>query len=131
MEKRKRGGQPGNQNAKGHGAPIGNHNAVGHGAPFGNSNATKHGRCSMFAGSSRRPLYLAALNYMDRNKIPVSQKNMIACASILSKLREVREPANDDGALWASIFESVLDPQEIFSAFEDLGLKKAGGADDD
>lgn len=122
MEKRKRGGQPGNQNAKGHGAPIGNQNACRHGAPFGNLNAMKHGQFSMYAGTSRRPLYLAVLNYMDRNGIPASQKNMIACASILSKLREVREPAGGDGALWGSVFESVLNPQEVFKVFEDIGL---------
>lgn len=48
--KRKRGGQPGNQNAIGNhgGAPIGNKNAVGHGAPFGNKNALKHGLYSRF-----------------------------------------------------------------------------------
>ena len=46
MEKRKRGGQPGNRNAVGHGAPKGNKNAVGHGAPRGNRNAEKHGRYS-------------------------------------------------------------------------------------
>lgn len=43
MEKRKRGGQPGNRNAAGHGAPLGNKNAVGHGAPIGNRNAEKYG----------------------------------------------------------------------------------------
>lgn len=43
--KRKRGGQPGNQNAAGNrgGAPYGNKNAVGYGAPLGNKNALKHG----------------------------------------------------------------------------------------
>lgn len=48
MEKRKRGGQPGNQNARGHGAPFGNRNAVGHGAPAGNRNAEKHGLYSRY-----------------------------------------------------------------------------------
>ena len=127
MEKRKRGGQPGNQNAKGHGAPIGNCNAVGHGAPFGNCNAMKHGRCSMFFETSRRSLYLAALNYMDRNGIPVSHKNMIACASILSKLREIRKPEDNGSALWGSVFESLLDSQNILSVFDGVGLKAPGG----
>ena len=48
MGKRHRGGQPGNQNAKGHGAPIGNRNACGHGAPLGNRNAEKHGLFSTY-----------------------------------------------------------------------------------
>lgn len=43
MEKKKKGGQPGNKNAVGHGAPFGNKNAVGFGAPYGSKNATKHG----------------------------------------------------------------------------------------
>lgn len=37
------GGQRGNKNAVGHGAPKGNQNAFGHGAPKGNQNARKHG----------------------------------------------------------------------------------------
>lgn len=48
MQKRKRGGQPGNRNAVGHGAPYGNQNAVGHGAPIGNKNAEKFGFYSRF-----------------------------------------------------------------------------------
>lgn len=43
MNRRKRGGQPGNKNAIGHGAPKKNRNAVGHGAPLGNKNAYKFG----------------------------------------------------------------------------------------
>lgn len=44
--KKKRGGQPGNGNAKGHGAPLGNKNAVGNrgGAPPGNKNALISGK---------------------------------------------------------------------------------------
>lgn len=44
-EKKKKGGQPGNQNAAGHGAPRGNRNAAGHrpSAPMGNTNAVTHG----------------------------------------------------------------------------------------
>lgn len=48
MESRKRGGQPGNRNAAGHGAPFGNKNASGHGAPIGNKNAEKHGLYSTY-----------------------------------------------------------------------------------
>lgn len=40
---RKRGAQPGNKNAVGHGAPIGSKNAAGHGAPIGNQNSLVHG----------------------------------------------------------------------------------------
>ena len=40
---KQRGGQPGNQNAKGYGAPEGNQNALGHGAPEGNKNAVTTG----------------------------------------------------------------------------------------
>lgn len=43
LKKPRRGGQPGNTNAAGHGAPYGNTNAVGHGAPHGNINAETHG----------------------------------------------------------------------------------------
>lgn len=48
--KRKRGGQPGNGNAKGHGAPKGNQNGLGNkgGAPKGSQNARKHGFYSKF-----------------------------------------------------------------------------------
>lgn len=44
--KKKRGGQPGNGNAKGHGAPLGNDNAKGNhgGAPLGNKNALISGK---------------------------------------------------------------------------------------
>ncbi len=44
--KKKRGGQPGNGNAKGHGAPKGNKNALGNhgGAPKGNKNALVSGK---------------------------------------------------------------------------------------
>lgn len=42
-QKRKVGGQPGNKNAVGHGAPKGNKNAVGHGGTIGNRNAEKFG----------------------------------------------------------------------------------------
>lgn len=45
-EKKKRGGQEGNENAKGHGAPSGNENAKGHGAPEENKNAETHGAYS-------------------------------------------------------------------------------------
>jgi uncharacterized protein YjcR len=45
IDKKRRGGQPGNKNAVGNcgGAPIGNTNALGYGAPKGNRNAVKHG----------------------------------------------------------------------------------------
>lgn len=48
--RRKRGGQLGNKNAVGHGAPEGNTNAVGNngGAPERNSNAEKHGLFKKF-----------------------------------------------------------------------------------
>ncbi|MCL2636945.1 MAG: hypothetical protein FWD48_01110 [Oscillospiraceae bacterium] len=46
MPKRKRGGQPGNRNAKGKGAPPKNRNAKGHGAPKKNKNAETHGAYS-------------------------------------------------------------------------------------
>lgn len=48
--KKKPGGQPGNGNAKGHGAPFGNKNAVGNngGAPPGNQNAATHGYYSKY-----------------------------------------------------------------------------------
>lgn len=44
-KQRRRGGQIGNQNARGHGAPAGNQNALGNdgGAPEGNDNAVSHG----------------------------------------------------------------------------------------
>ena len=45
-EKKTRGGQSGNQNAKGHGAPLKNQNAAGHGAPKENKNAETHGAYS-------------------------------------------------------------------------------------
>jgi uncharacterized protein YjcR len=44
--KKKRGGQPGNRNAKSKGAPKKNQNAAGHGAPKGNRNAETHGAYS-------------------------------------------------------------------------------------
>lgn len=45
VTKKKSGGQPGNRNSVGHGAPKGNKNAVGNkgGAPKGNNNGLKHG----------------------------------------------------------------------------------------
>lgn len=46
QKKKRPGGQPGNKNAKGHGAPLGNKNAIGNngGAPFGNKNALITGK---------------------------------------------------------------------------------------
>lgn len=65
--KKKRGGQPGNKNALGHGAPYGNQNAVGHGAPVGNKNAEKHGLYSRYLVPS--PLdHLAADIILDRGE---------------------------------------------------------------
>lgn len=45
-QKRKPGGQPGNNNAKGHGAPLGNKNGLGNngGPPVGNKNAVTTGK---------------------------------------------------------------------------------------
>lgn len=43
---KKKGGQKGNKNAEGHGAPVMNKNAEGHGAPAKNRNAETHGAYS-------------------------------------------------------------------------------------
>lgn len=94
MEKRKRGGQPGNKNAVGHGAPKGNQNAVGHGAPWGNCNALRHGRYSIFRDGRNHDLYLAALNYMDKHHIEMTRANMEICAGILQDMRTMRQGAN-------------------------------------
>ncbi len=117
MELRKRGGQPGNRNAVGHGAPSGNQNAVGHGAPFGNANAFKHGRYSIYRDSYNRELKLAALNFMDRNHIPLTLANMEICIGILQDLRKVRQGVN----YWQSIESSIA------RAFKDL-VRMVGGA---
>lgn len=45
---KKKGGQPGNKNALGHGAPEQNKNALGYGAPEKNNNAEKHGFFSKY-----------------------------------------------------------------------------------
>lgn len=102
MEKRKRGGQPGNQNAKGHGAPAGNQNAAGHGAPFGNTNALQHGNYSIYRGYRQNNLYLAAVNFMDRNRISPTRANLEICVGILGDLRTMREGATMKQALDAS-----------------------------
>lgn len=75
MEKKRRGGQPGNQNAKGHGAPIGNRNACGHGAPLGNKNALKHGLYETILLPS--PFNLAIARYMEAAGIPLTQKDFL------------------------------------------------------
>ena len=123
IEKKKRGGQPGNKNAVGHGAPKGNKNAAGHGAPYGNCNAMQHGKYSIYRPENRRELYLAALNYMDRNHIPITRDNMLRCASILSGLRESRKPEDDYSSLMKDVFKMLLEPDEIFKAFSALGIK--------
>ena len=93
MEKRKRGGQPGNRNAAGHGEPAGNRNAAGHGAPFGNNNALQHGSYSIYRGYRKNSLYLAAVNYMDRRRIEPTPANLEICVGILKDLRIMREGA--------------------------------------
>jgi len=66
-KKRRRGGQPGNRNAAGHGAPRGNRNAVGHGPRLGNKNALKHGLYERIAYIDEEQ----GLAYVDRGPLGI------------------------------------------------------------
>lgn len=103
--RRKRGGQPGNQNAKGHGAPLGNQNAAGHGAPKGNLNAVKDGRNVQRFDITKVPpgfaiTYRDMLNYFDGDEV-LTYRYMTGkvCIPLVSKVMDRSQYEHEPGPL--------------------------------
>lgn len=79
-KKRKRGAQPGNQNA------------VGHGAPYGNQNAVKHGfYATGVYWIPQTPENQEVFDFMKENGFKNTLENFNACRKLLNKLNRLNK----------------------------------------
>lgn len=80
--KRKRGAQPGNQNA------VGNRG----GAPYGNQNAVKHGfYCAGAYFIPYTPENMQVFDFMKENGFENTMENFNACKKLLNRLNKIEK----------------------------------------
>jgi len=84
--RKKRGGQPGNKNAKGKGVPKKNQNAAGHGAPKGNRNAETHGAYSTVHLENLSP---EEQKYIEGVELNAKENMLLEYKLLLSKERDL------------------------------------------
>lgn len=96
VHRKKRGGQPNNQNAKGNrggGAPVGNENAKGHGAPLGNKNAETHGFFSKIFPEAVLPV---ALDIMAKDPIDMLWENIVIQYTAIARAQRLMYVRDQD-----------------------------------
>ena len=82
VKKRKKGAQPGNQNA------VGNRG----GAPYGNQNAVKHGLyCAGFYQIPYTTENIKVFDFMKENGFENTMENFNACKKLLNRLNKIEK----------------------------------------